>query len=429
MRTIFFYKLLDNHLKSCVGNYDIPLPLFADKYVAHRVLNEPDHGRPGLVFIRKVAECLCQANSDGRGISDFVQELSQLLSGGGMNNVAILWSIKNPLHFQGETLEDNVNIAALYTGVASIVEKLVLDQKLGITKSWLFGPARHYTCLYDNERMIDATVGTSTLGLEVELRRDMLHVAAEAGKMACVNFIWNSNTDNWPWEFVRRGESRNAKRNEIALAQLETPSPEVFEFLMEKRRIHCTTRQYDEKKYTRFLCSCAHKGWTDMASRYLDLGASIEGLTPVPGFVIGEWEERPLINACRYGFEDLVDLLLARGADTSRPVLECAARKGKLSIVRKLLDHNAEIGQSLLEAAKKGWGDIVQELLSCGARIDSDLQPLLLAAIEQEHTSMFHLLVQSSHEKLDGAIAIECLRFAHEKGLESMARLVEEVRC
>jgi hypothetical protein len=88
-----------------------------------------------------------------------------------------------------------------------------------------------------------------------------------------------------------------------------------------------------------------------------------------------------------------VEILLSYGASVSKPTLEVAAWAGNLSIVWKLLDYGAELDGALLAVAAKGWGDIVEELLDCGASIGGDLQDLLLSAVKYEYSLMFMLLV------------------------------------
>lgn len=205
---------------------------------------------------------------------------------------------------------------------------------------------------------------------------------------------------------------------------MDTLSRDVFEFLMDKRRIYCTTREYREEDYTKFLSVCACKGWTEMAVHYLGLGARVDG-NPSPR---GAFQDPPpLVIACTYGHRDVVDLLLSYGASVLKPTLEVAAWSGSLSIVQKLLNYGAELEGALLAAAAKGWGDIVQELLDYGAPIGSDLQPLLLSAVKHEHVSMFRLLIQQNGNVVDPVMMSECARVAVERGLDLMAQLAIEV--
>jgi ankyrin repeat protein len=83
----------------------------------------------------------------------------------------------------------------------------------------------------------------------------------------------------------------------------------------------------------------------------LDLRADVNGFSPK---VYNNRRDIPLINACKKGFEAIVELLLAYSADTLNPILEFAAEQGNLYIVQKLLDYRAEFGEAMLAAAAKG---------------------------------------------------------------------------
>ncbi|KAH7406120.1 ankyrin repeat-containing domain protein [Phaeosphaeria sp. MPI-PUGE-AT-0046c] len=415
-------ELVEEVLKHAFEARD-PLPPFAGKYLQYRVMNEPQHGRPTLNFIRDVAVSLSQASSDRRKTIDFVGQLCQHLADNYQFNIANFWGDQMP-EILDQTIEDSVYVAALLTKTTPLINKLVASGQMESVQSWLFGTARNYAAQYGDLVMMKAVMDSCLPQYILHLRRWMLQFSAEAGRMDIVQLVWNSAIDEHPWEFARGGKTCHAKTNESCLANMDTPSRDVFEFLMDKRRIHCTTRDYGDEKYTQFLSVCACKGWTEMAVHYLGLGAKVDGI-PSPR---GAFQDpTPLVKACTYGHEDVVDLLLAHGASVSKPTLEVAARSGSLSIVQKLLNYGAELEGALLAAAAKGWGDIVQELLDHGASIGSDLQPLLLSAVKHEHVLMFKLLVQRNGNVVDPVTMLECARVAVEQGLDSMAQLAIEV--
>jgi ankyrin repeat protein len=159
-----------------------------------------------------------------------------------------------------------------------------------------------------------------------------------------------------------------------------------------------------------------------MAACYLDLGACVNASGPL----YNDIEQRPLVSACKNGHEEVVNILLARCADTSQPVLEIAARQGHLTIVQMLLDHGAEIGDAISGAVAKGYMDIVKELLDHGANVTSGSRSMLVQAIEQEHEAMFRLLVDRGGASRDLDTSAECVRVAEEKGLDSMLKLLSE---
>lgn len=452
INTIFSYRMVDNFFISGGRLKRESVPSFLFEYLKYRIINESSGGHEALVLLRKIAEHLASKTSDGRTAEDYIQEISRVMVARNCNMISSFWTKEYPT--TPKEFEDHVKVAALYTDTAVIVDEMIQNGTLGRTRSSLFGSGQQFVAAHGDEAMVNAALKDGSHFMGPDSRKDMLVWAASAGNLNTVNFVWNSHIQDYPWVFVRKGNRstwrsmlvlehihcttllrnksfdqwvRNAGYHETSLANMGTPSREVFKFLMEKRSIHCTTRVYGEKWFTRLLGESACYGWADMAAHYLDLGAKVDGPIPNPGILYEDPDERPLLKACKYGYEDLVDVLLAHDADTSKPILEFAVRKGNLAIVKKLLDHKAELGDALLEAAKKGWGDIVQELLQRGATIDHNLQPLLLAAMKHEHTAMFHMLVQANGGEISNNIKSECINKAREKGLESMAQLVEQV--
>jgi hypothetical protein len=353
-------------------------------------MNEPRHGRPTLNLIRDVAASLGHASSDGRNTMEMAGQLCQYLADDYLFNIANFWGDRIP-KVHGETLQDSIYVAALRTKTMPLIDEVVASGRIESVQSGLFGTARNYAAQDGDLVMMRAVIDSCPQYNILHLRRSMLQLSAEAGRMDIVRLVWNSATDEQPWEFVRGGRTCEAKRNESSLAHMDTPSRDVFEFLMDKRRIHCTTRDYGEEEYTKFLSFCACKGWTEMAVHYLELRAKVDGILLPGGAFL---DPPPLVMACQYGHGEVVEILLSHGASVSKPTLEVAARAGNLSIVRKLLDYGAELDGALLAAAAKGWGDIVEELLDRGASIGGDLPDLLLSAVKHEHSSMFTLLVQ-----------------------------------
>lgn len=214
-----------------------------------------------------------------------------------------------------------------------------------------------------------------------------------------------------------------ALRERMAIGKNAHPSREIFEFLMEKRRLHCINKEFGQKDYTDFLRHCAIKGWTDMAAHYLDLGAFLEGLDTS----LWQGQERwPLLEACKNGHRDVIEVLLKYGANTCLLALEFAAGRGYLDIVRSLLQQGAELGDAISLAAAKGYGDVDQELLDHGADIKNLRRPLLVYAVEQERVSLFRRLVERGCDPCDRKTVAECVRLAKEQGLESMLQLLSE---
>ena len=98
----------------------------------------------------------------------------------------------------------------------------------------------------------------------------------------------------------------------------------------------------------------------------------------------GYWEGRSALGvAARWGYSDIVSLLLDRGADANAPddvygsALGAATWIGHEGIVSMLLDRGADVNSSdgdnrpaLSEAARRGHMEIVSILLDQGADVN-----------------------------------------------------------
>lgn len=248
-----------------------------------------------------------------------------------------------------------------------------------IRSSLLFGEARCHAAEHSSYSVLAAMINLHYEDDFQNLRLYFLRRAAEFGCVEATQFVFGFQATQRPWAFSRkRTRPSYPFHNEQGLARLHTPSREIFDFFMEKRRAYCTTRAYGAKEYTAFPVHSAQNGWVDMTTHYLSLGASVEGL----GLSTDDAEQRPLIGACRYGHEEVVRVLLAHGAETCQPALETAVRYGQLGIVSVLLDHGAEIGGAIAEAVAKGYRIIVHAVLRHDNKANSGLQDLLVRAVD-----------------------------------------------
>ncbi|KAK7972333.1 ankyrin [Apiospora saccharicola] len=147
-----------------------------------------------------------------------------------------------------------------------------------------------------------------------------------------------------------------------------TESPAVYEYLSKARP--STKRPPD--RYVHLL-SHAERGNLDMVRYLLDeQGVDVNGED-------GDYSGSALSCACRRGHEDVVDLLLARGADPN--LAEDVMRSG-------MAVRGAAVGGSL---------SILRKLLAHGARVTGPYrghERALVAAFETEHTEMIHLLIE-----------------------------------
>ncbi|PSS22704.1 hypothetical protein M430DRAFT_48349 [Amorphotheca resinae ATCC 22711] len=153
----------------------------------------------------------------------------------------------------------------------------------------------------------------------------------------------------------------------------------------------------------------AQSGNLSMVKHLLDLGVTVDGVSRRGGP-----PQTALIAACRGCHEEVVDLLLGQGADpnfgakdvTCITALPMAASTGSLAIVRKLLDHGAQVNEAV-----EFWDGYYR-------------RSAIWWAVAVEHTAMFQLLLERG-ASLEGWIGSTALEMAFELGMESMAKTLE----
>jgi hypothetical protein len=197
-------------------------------------------------------------------------------------------------------------------------------------------------------------------------------------------------------EAFRSVDRRSNTGNALSLAQLATRDVEVYKYL-ESFFSEPANLSYALAKHARL-------GNLEMVRHLLDSGADTRGVSGRNG--------NPLVEACRRCHEDVVDLLLERGADPnfdgdeeriqgSNPIA-IAAASGSLAIVRKLLGHGAdlchedvgiEMGYHALYAAVHlEHTDMVKFLVAAGVDLRVYGRTILKSALSQGLDSMVEIL-------------------------------------
>ncbi|KAH8680034.1 ankyrin repeat-containing domain protein [Tricladium varicosporioides] len=146
---------------------------------------------------------------------------------------------------------------------------------------------------------------------------------------------------------------------------------------------------------TLLLARYAELGNVEIVQQLLDAGVDIYG---------GDNHNRnPLVIAARFCHENVVDLLLDRGADPNNDnmqqrgtPLSAAVAGGSVAILKKLIDHGAYMG---------GEYDLFKRI------------------VRHEHTAMIELLLDLFIDNDGWGLALET---ALEDGLESMAQLLQQ---
>lgn len=331
-------------------------------------------------------------------------------------------------------------VAAVVTNTTSIVERhieLFKDKKWGYLLARDIETFDRLAVRYGNQDTMELLLSSDNpTGIDEARRNSMFVEAAAQGNLPLVQFIHDFRWSAVSWDFKNRKKRYGTK---LAFKQaLETPSREVWDFIIEKRQEHKVHETVSHGTKTQGLATCVLQGGeTAMIEHLLDLGTDIDGRDS-SGSPSGMQGRRPVLDACLYGDEDIVKLLVARGADTSSAVAVAAAR-GHTRIVQFLLEHGADPFGGLLRAVERGYMDIVRILLEAGVDAgETDdgpkyrgLAPTRLStvpiacAIALEHVQMAKLLKEKG-ARIDGESREECFRVARDDGLESMLMLLEE---
>lgn len=185
------------------------------------------------------------------------------------------------------------------------------------------------------------------------------------------------------------------------IATSETRSPDIYRYL---ETLLAERFGEDDLLYT--LVLHAKYGNLVMVRYLLDRGIAIDGSSQ---------RQTALIAACEGSHDEVVDFLLARGADPNVgakqsqwiTALSMAASSGSLAIVRKLLDHGALINEEV-----EFWA---------GYR-----RPAIWWAIAIEHMEMFQLLLERG-ASLEGYIGSTALEMAHELSMISMVEVLQSI--
>ena len=112
----------------------------------------------------------------------------------------------------------------------------------------------------------------------------------------------------------------------------------------------------------------------------------------------------PLMHAAEYGRNEIIRLLLDKGADINEKVegwtaLQWAASSGQIESVKLLLDKGADISGALAEAVYEGNFDVVKLLIDKGADVNGKGRnwrewSILDEAARMGHTNIVKLLIE-----------------------------------
>ncbi|XP_031778198.1 ankyrin-1-like [Nasonia vitripennis] len=200
---------------------------------------------------------------------------------------------------------------------------------------------------------------------------------------------------------------------------------EVAETILRKTKADLTFRDPED-----YLLMATRAGSKDFVELFLNFKANIDAVDPKGNSAIS--------LAVELGYEDVLDCLLKRGADTTRTytseqntLLHIACQQGRQDIVRKLLLAGAPVDQlntkletPLHVAVKHSSLYIINMLLTCGSNLEArdllELTPLHNAIMLNKIMTARYLL---SHAASTKAVVTPLIK-AMEKKYFEMVKLI-----
>ncbi|KAK7966201.1 ankyrin [Apiospora aurea] len=272
--------------------------------------------------------------------------------------------------------------------MASLVKQLLADGHDPATPNFLFPPATQVAAEYGHERVLRLLLERTS---RVPLEPYSIFGAAPPPPA--------------DGTYGRIGIRHSFRSRLLSRALDATASPEVYEYLM-----RAWEPGYRPPRYEHVMGHAA-RGNIAMVRYLLDHrdeeGGGV-GVVDVNG-ADDVYHGSALSWACRHGHEDIVDMLLARGADPN--FAEEAHRSGL----------------TLHAAVRGGYVSIVLKLLACGARVNGPHgahRRTILTAMQMEHTELVRLLIERG-EPL-GTVAKGLVKSMVNLGYESMLDILRE---
>ncbi|KAM0806765.1 putative Multiple ankyrin repeats single kh domain protein [Seiridium cardinale] len=377
---------------------------FWHSYLVYRARKATDPADGRFVQLRQITSQLCtEAGADWDRTLDTLCWLALEFALDPWHHYTGFWKRrKNPNASLNEQPELELSLlgAAAYSNCLALAKRLLLKGHCPASDSCLFPSALQLAAWAGNRDM---------LGLFQEHLPEYEHIRSDkhydhcwrgkAGPGSITGGAMRGDLEILRLALYPPSSARKdfwedkARRSERTMTILyaQTTNIEVFDHI-------CSLLANPLEKIVSDLSVHAEYGNLNMVKALLDRGAEAQGTNT----------ENPLLLAARAGHEDVVDLLLERGADPnfstythrSRPVWG-AITGGSLSILRKLLDHGVDIHGVV--GTKALW-----------------------RAVNLEHTAMVQLLLSNGVGKGYELALPRVLEEAQKHGLDSMVEILEE---
>lgn len=395
------FRLLDEANTKIVdtGNFGI-------EYVFRRLIGPKPPPSCKLAHLRQVAAQLeAEDGGEGPGYEHYVRILTtQALTSSGFNTVVkelgsetmqdlfkarchCNWChvLPDPSGAQKtrEMQQEYVLMAAaVYTNKLSIIKELISNPKNLQTRQ----PNDHTAGILGSPFLAAVQSGNAAaLDMLLEGIAPIFRFTTKKDLLGTVSFhgslqLLEKCIPEWP----KPKWLQNTQTAEYILQKATTPNVDNFKRIM---GIMQMTSNWPLKPYQldgKLESSCRY-GWVDMARHLIEIGASVQKSNPYT------W---PLKSAAWGGNAEILQLLFDHGAEIEGGEIEEAAHRMNWDAVWILVEHGADVDGAIRGVVKSERPDILLALIGRGAN-------------------------------LEGEVGWQALDLARQKGLDSMALIIE----
>jgi hypothetical protein len=381
---------------------------WARPYFETRLLERRTSALPRLHTIEIITETLAAEEGSGTKYETYASQLLHLASS---SDDRIEELFRRDLPREQDEYLQNLFVAAISTDRVSFVASHMGSQAKRAVNT-PFGNAFIAAVEAGNEdvqRMMFAVKSCQSYFLSKALLRGDLQLVKDVLAMDC------ALDDSW---YDARAEEHGVLLGGSLGTFLKTPSVEIFEHMLSELK----SRQPVELNKTLLISRAARGGWTDMVKHLISLGAPTGDLKRPSGTY-------PLWYACKYGHDEIAQVLLDAGERPRNHAYDMAVERGYNSVLQRLLRSQTIIDpfatrNCLYNAARMGYTSTVQLLLDFGFDPNEGDTAPLVGAVEAEHTAIFRLLGQRG--AMVSRILPDARERAEKEGLESMLELLHE---
>ncbi|KAK8132159.1 ankyrin repeat-containing domain protein [Apiospora kogelbergensis] len=377
-------------------------------YLVYRAMGEHDATIGRYVEIRRLAQAVI-AEDPSKDLRGVVDSLCWLALDNGVTAPGLYtnWgrTVDSNQYRRMKEPEPRLNLlaAAALFDMMPLASELLAEGRDPTRHNNLLPPAIQVAAQSGNTDMLKLFLDKLSSS---DLEPYSIYGAAVRGDLEMMKLVLPERSGNGPDDegygtYRSSARSHSAVKEALPKARRVTLNPEVYQYLS---NAWAPGRRSARNPWYADLVSHAGRGNVEMVEYLLARGVPVDATN-------SEELESALERACRKGQDEVVDLLLARGADPNyvchalwgaNPVCMAAAG-GHISIMRKLIDHGADLEKKGGESG--GFRDAMQW------------------AYHLEHAQMIALLLESGATIRDGvSLATKLSRMGYQSMVSDLQR-------